>query len=125
MTKLELIAFIDEKLSLFQKAHQAEPEDAKADFISDYYIFDMEFEIAKFAVAQQHQATINGLTIHQLVTEEDLEDENGFDVNVSELISNWISTTSKSIVYNSVRQDIPNDEILEVIRYYEDKLLSL
>ena len=55
---------------------------------------------------------------------EDIEDEYGIDINISELISNWISTTSKSIIYDFVQQEIPKQEILEVINYYESIIHS-
>ena len=124
MTKAEIIEYIDKTLKLFEKAYKLESEENKADLISDMYIFDIEFKIAQFAVKNNHFAKIKDFTLRQLITEEDIEDECGIDVNISELISNWISTTSKSIIYDFVQQDIPKPEILEVINYYESKIYS-
>lgn len=124
MTKAEIIEYIDKTLKLFEKEYKLEIEESKADLLSDFYIFDIEFKIAQFAVENNHFAKIKDLTLHQLTTEEDIKDEDGFDVNISELISNWVSTTGKSIIYDFVQQDIPKPEILEVINYYESKIYS-
>lgn len=124
MTKAEIIEYIDKTLKLFEKERQLELNEFKADLISDIYIFDIEFKIAQFAVENNHFAKIKDFTLDQLITEEDIEDEYGFDINISELISNWISTTSKSIIYDFVQQEIPKQEILEVINYYESIIHS-
>ena len=95
MTKAEIIEYIDKTLKLFEKERQLELNEFKADLISDIYIFDIVFKIAQFAVENNHFAKIKDFTLDQLITEEDIEDEYGIDINISELISNWISTTSK------------------------------
>lgn len=124
MTKAEIIAYIDKTLKLFEKEHQLELDECKADFIFDFYLFDIEYKIAQFAVENNHFAKIKNFTLDQLINEENIEDEDGCDINISELISNWMTTTSKSIIYDFVQQDIPKPEILEVINYYESKILN-
>ena len=124
MTKAEIIAYIDKTLKLFEKEHQLELDECKADFIFDFYLFDIEYKISQFAVENNHFAKIKNFTLDQLINEENIEDEDGCDINISELISNWMTTTSKSIIYDFVQQDIPKPEILEVINYYESKILN-
>ena len=84
MTKAEIIEYIDKTLKLFEKAYKLESEENKADLISDMYIFDIEFKIAQFAVKNNHFAKIKDFTLRQLITEEDIEDECGIDVNISD-----------------------------------------
>lgn len=122
MTKTEIIEYIDKTLEVFEEKRQLELEEFKADLISDFYIFDIEFRIAQFAIANKQFVKIKGYSLDHLIKVAYIEDENGIDISISELISNWIYTTSKSIVYDFVQQDIPKPVILEVINYYENKI---
>ena len=124
MTKNELLKLIYKNILRYEKELEVELDAANADLISDFIIFDIEFKIAKFAIEHNHSAVIKGIPLQQLVEDEDIEDEDGLDIFASEYISNWISTTSGSIVYNFVQQSTPNAEILEIINYYETAILN-
>ena len=121
MKKDELIDYIDKTFEIFKRGHQLESEENKADLISDLYIYDMDFKIAQFAIINNHHAMIQNFTLKQLVTEDELEYEDGTYVNIYELISDWISTSLGTVLYDYVVQDTVSQEIIEVIKYYDNK----
>lgn len=123
MNKQEILAYIDKRLVDYQKELEQEPDDGiKMDLISDYIVFEIEEEIAKYAISLGYQATIEGFSLEELIYTKDLEYEDGADVPTSELINNWITTIDGSIEYSSVQQKIPNKDVLDVVLYYSNKM---
>lgn len=126
MTKAEIIEYIDAQMKILREELLIIKGFSEWDWYpSDATVWETELEVAKFAVENKHFAKIDGFTLEQLVTEKELEYEDGSDVAVWELISYWNAVTSGAYLNdfeNRIQQETLNPEILEVINYCASRI---
>lgn len=126
INKKGILKYIDIRLIQFQKQFKEDNDGEYADFISDCIIFEIEAEIAVYAISVGYQATISGFSLEELIYTEDLEYEDGTDVHTPDFIGEWIATLSGWYVENpNVQEQTPNNDVLEVVMYYDKKLKEI